>query len=216
MKNANTATTVFETMKAIVEQPGYPYLTHYKDDFYLHDKATILNELVADAKFAWVVNPSGTHLTRIGVHDKQDEWALATIKSGLTSSNLGAQIYLVSLAGVQKVNEAMIQSEIKLRDYVVSNNAVYRKGGQLLAVFDIRNSTKPGDGNQYCHAMYQTTNLAALTRSDLFALRDIATSEAVRLRQSFFVKVEVLTVNGVSVIDLIEKSKATHAVPEAA
>ncbi|MDO9236211.1 MAG: hypothetical protein Q7U28_09300 [Aquabacterium sp.] len=199
-----SAKAIFDAMAAIVEQPGYAYLQAYKDDFYKQDRATILNELAPGAMYLWVVNPNGTHLTRIGVHVKMNEWAMATMKSGLESTKLGAEIYLISVSGVIKVCEQQVEAELRRWHYAVADKTVRDAKGQLIAVFEVRTYMKQGDGNQYADVMFQSSRLQYLTRADLLALRDIGTSETVTGCGSFFAKTDKLTINGQCIQELLD------------
>lgn len=69
----------FAAMRAIVERPGYPYLKHYRDDFYEIDREYLQKSYHDDAKYLWIVRDYGTHLASVGVHPKmyQDsQWEL--------------------------------------------------------------------------------------------------------------------------------------------
>ncbi len=203
---------IFSAMAAIMEQPGYLYAGGVKD-LYKYDKERILEEFVPGARYLWVVSSNGTELTRIGVHSKTNEWASATMVCGLTSSRLGAEIYLVSDFGVRKISESQAKAELDHMDYVVEGRSVHDANGRLLAVFEVRRHFKAGDGNNYAHVTFETKEPELLTKSDLLALRSIATSEAVLAAQSFFVKIETLTINGRCITELIAPPLKATALP---
>lgn len=202
MKKILSPQAIFLAMAAIMEQPGYIYAGGVKD-LYRYDKERILNEFVPGARYLWVVSSNGTELTRIGVHSKTNEWANATMVCALTSSSRGAEIYLVSDFGVRKISESQAKTELDHMDYVVDDKSVHDANGRLLAVFEVRRHFKAGDGNNYAHVTFETKESERLTKSDLLALRSIATSEAVLAAQSFFVKVETLTINGRCITEMI-------------
>lgn len=203
MSRQLSAMAIFHAMTAIVEQPGYVYLQAYKEDFYKHDKTTILNELAKGARYLWVVHPNGTHLTRIGVHPRQNDWATATIESSLRATSLGAEIYLISTAGVRKLTEIEAMSEIRVWQYAVANNTVRDARGRLIGVFEVRKHSKSGDGNHYTNVVFQSACLPSLGKADLLALRDIGLSESTVVWQSLFVQTESLTINGHCVTELL-------------
>ncbi|ABD71989.1 hypothetical protein Rfer_4303 (plasmid) [Rhodoferax ferrireducens T118] len=212
MKLSFSPQAIFLAMAAIMAQPGYPYAGGVKD-LYKYDKERILNEFVPGARYLWVVSAKGTELTRIGVHSKTNEWANATIICALTSSSLGAEIYLVSDFGVRKISESQAKTELAHMDYVVDGRSVHDTNGRLLAVFEVRRHFKAGDGNNYAHVTFETKDPERLTKSDLLALRSIATSEAVLAAQSFFVKIETLTINGRCITEMIAPPEKTTALP---
>jgi len=203
MSEQMSAMAISMAMTAIVEKPGYVYLQAFKDDFYKHDKATILNELAPGARYLWVVHPNGTHLTRVGVHHRQNEWATATIESGLHATSLGAEIYLISTAGVRKITEIEAKAELRVWQYAVANNTVRDVKGRLIGVFEVRKHEKPGDGNHYTNVVFQSACLPCLGKADLLALRDIGLSESTVAWQSLFVQTETLTINGHCVTELL-------------
>ena len=74
-------------------------LQAYEQDFYLYDKVAIQDGWTPEGKFLWVITPNGTHLTEIGIHPKQNDWALATVHSGYKTR----EIYLVSAKGIKQL-----------------------------------------------------------------------------------------------------------------
>ena len=212
MKNKSiglTASQLIEAMKRVVEAPGYPYLKSYKDDFYKHDCIAIQETYGHGVRYLWVVNPYGTHLTRIGVHPRQNEWAVATMESGLRAYDIGVALYLISESGVRQITEQQARCELARWDYACSNANVRDSKGQLLAVWDVEPFRKPSDGDQYCKVAFQSPRLQFMSHSDLLALRDIAVCEGIKAWQSFFVRLDTITVNGMDLSELIVAAKGT-------
>ena len=207
MRTKYSAAAVIAMMKAIVEAPGYQFLQHYKEDFYNSDVATISEVFGPQVQYLWIVRPNGTYLTRLGVHAKQNEHALTTYECGVKATAVGVEAYLVSELGVRKVTLQQIQDLMKCCHYVLVEKTV-RVAGEIIAGIDVRRVTKPGNGNHYVHAVLQSPCLERLTVADLGALRDIAAYEGVALWSSFFVQVEVLTINGQDLNTVIETRKA--------
>lgn len=202
-KNSMAAAAIFAAMKAVVEQEGYPLLKHYRDDFYKIDRGTILNEFTAGSVYLWVVNVSGTHLNRIGVDQKENDWAVAAISDGLTTTRDGIEIYRISDAGVEEITPDQARAEMRKWYYKVDNNVVSTAAGKLLAVVDVRRHFKTGDGNTYATVQFQSPCLEQLSKGDLLALRDIGRGQAVRATSSLFVKIDALTINGQDIGDLL-------------
>jgi hypothetical protein len=201
---------VITEMTAIVEQPGYQFLQAYKNDFYVHDKAQLTENFSLGTRFLWVVNPNGTHLSRLGVHSKSNEWAIATMECGQKSSELGCEIYLISSAGVKKLTELQARTEIARKQYVVEydHNTVTDEDGNLVAVFSVQTYNESGDGNIYANVVFQSPRLQGLSRADLTALREIGFGEATVVCQSFFVHVKKMELNGKSLGELICQTAA--------
>ena len=193
--NESRTNSIYESMKSIVEAPDYKYLKHYKDDFYKHDQKTIRNELSDGSRYLWVVGPNGTHLTRLGVHEKAAEWAKATVVSGMSATNLGVEIYLITIEGVKKLNEKQALTEIEKSDYTHSNGIVRDKNGSVLANIDINRKARPGDGTQYVVGNAQCTDPKKLSVADVLALRDIALYEGAKAWSSLFINLESFSIN---------------------
>jgi hypothetical protein len=205
------AAEIYREMKSIVEAPGYKYLQSYKDDFYKHDAHTINNELVDGSRYLWVVGPSGTHLTRIGVHEKAAEWAKVTVSSGMTATNLGVEIYLVTTKGIKKLDEKQALAEIaKPNDYSYANGVVRDRSGAVLASIDVSKKTRPGDGNQYVVAKAQCKDPNELSTSDILALRDIAQYEGSKAWSSLFIDLESFTINDSPLLDFLPETADFH------
>lgn len=205
MKNEHSAADIFNKMKSIVEQPGSPFLQSYKNDFYTHDHEVISKDLHPGRRFIWVLGPNGTHLTPIGIHPKQNEWALATIHNGLTATAAGVAIYLITTNGVTELTPARAKQEIQGLKFVVTNGVVRKLCGDLFATFNLRRFLKPGNGNQFAEARFDVPNFEHLTMSDILAIRDIATSEAILAWHSFFVQIDEITINDQRIHKLIEE-----------
>ena len=63
-------TQIFDAMKGIVEAPGSPLLKRNQDDFYKHDHRQIEENWDHHARFLWAVGVNGTHLVRLGIHQR--------------------------------------------------------------------------------------------------------------------------------------------------
>ena len=109
------AKTIFESMKRIVEAPGYPLLQSYKDDFYKHDLSLLLQRWSSKSRAIWVVTPNGTHLNFIGHHAKQIE----SVEASLTTGYANIEIYLLSGKGVTAISRERALAEARHLDFFV-------------------------------------------------------------------------------------------------
>jgi hypothetical protein len=203
MGNNPLATRLIAAMSAIVEAPDYPLLKSYKSDFYKRDTEIMKNFCSGD-RHLWVVRESGTHLSRLGVHRKESEWAEATINTSHDTS-AGREIYLVTAKGLALITHSKAMDEIRKYDYEVTRNAVFKKSdNSLVATYSAEVYRKPADGNVYVSVVFQSSQLESLNLSTLNALRVIADAEGTEIASSFFKRIEVLTINGQSLVELIE------------
>ena len=188
---------LLRAMTAIVGAPGYAYLQHFKDDFLQIDHSILLEDFELTSRYVWVVTMNGTHLTRIGIHPKQNSWAEATLDAGSQSSALGAKIYLLSAGGgVREVTRAQAITAMNEYQFKVNNGVVTDRRNDRAIAFKL---TKFFDSkeNRSCTAVqFQCENAGNLDLRTLLALRDIATQESIIAWHSFFCSVRDLTVNG--------------------
>jgi hypothetical protein len=201
------AADIFAKMVAIVEQPGYPLLTHYKVDFYTYDRDEILREASPGARFLWVIRESGTHLQRIGVHNQSNEAAMAGIHAGKTSSKLGCELYLIEGDGLKKVNEVQAIAAMKRMEFTIRGNDVIDSKGQIVASMDVEAYRKPIDANNYTNVNFQLNSnrsVSELKYAVVAALRTIAIDESVSRCQSLFVRVESITIDGQDISDAMD------------
>lgn len=194
---------ITDAMKAVVEAPGYPFLESNKDDFYKHDLPTIENELEDGARYLWVLAKNSSHITRIGVHPKQDDWAKATISVGMQSTALGIDAYLVTTKEVKKLSERQAYDEINRQQYTCADGMVRNSSGLAIATIHLQKKTKPGDGNHYFTVQYNKTGWADITRKDALALRDIAINEGILTWGTLFVRAEQISLDGIPIEELI-------------
>lgn len=213
-----TAAQIVAAMKSIVEAPNYPFLKAYKDDFYKHDIATIEQGSGECYEYLWVVSLNGTHLTRIGIHERQNDWAKATLESSVTQSSAGADIYRISSSGLRKVTYSQALDALKDYDYVVHENAIRSKQSDFTATFKATQVRAPGNGNQYVDVVIEATVKTAIPHHRLTALVAIAGCEGIKAWGSLFVQVRSVTLNGQDIASLIEEAaiRPVGAFPQAA
>ncbi|KLR59287.1 hypothetical protein [Diaphorobacter sp. J5-51] len=126
---------IYAQMKIVAEaakQRGL--LQAYEQDFYLYDNHALQSGWTPEGKFLWVITPNGTHLTEIGIHPKQNDWALATVHSGYKTR----EIYLVSANGIKQLTVEKAESEIKKLDYIVDGSTIKDKTGEVLAYMRLK------------------------------------------------------------------------------
>jgi hypothetical protein len=194
------ARTVFEAMRAIVEAPG-SILKHYKQDFYKYD-ARYLARTHALGLHVWILRDSGTHLVRIGVHERMNLELDAALHAGREE----CEIYLIDpeRVSIKPITEARVRDLMKSFEYQTNNGNV-TKAGQCIAWLDVRitpwSDGKPPQGIVKIETMSQR-----LSKGDLIALRQIAECEVIAATQSLFTGTKECTIRGEDVFDLIARA----------
>ena len=193
------ANQLLAAMQQIIETPGYPYLVSHKEDFYLIDTATLRANFSAGVRYLWVVNKYGTHLTRLGVHPRANSWARATVMSGIQSSDLGAQLYLLNDEGVKLISREQADAEIGRMDYTTVGKVVRRQCGASVATVNIGSYGFDEGGSRFCNLVLHCESPDTLKQADLTALGAIAACEAEEHAQAFFVRVDSILLNGMPI-----------------
>ena len=184
------AKTIFESMKRIVEAPGYPLLRSYKDDFYKHDLSLLLQRWSSKSRAIWVVTPNGTHLNFIGHHAKQIE----SVEASLSTGYANFEIYLLSEKGVTAISRERALTEARHLDFLVKGQSLLDKAGEKLATFEI----------EPCGQAYRNRTCVHFTSTPAFnqnafvlsALIEVAIQETIVACSSLFSGVELVTLDG--------------------
>ncbi len=119
------AEKLFENMKAIVERDGYPLLTSYKVDFYVHDLEYLRQNDAPGVKFMWIVRESGSYLCRLGVAPRVN--AEVDYAIDIHDANR-REVYLLDRdAGTVKLlDDATAKRRLKEFDYKVERCTISR------------------------------------------------------------------------------------------
>ena len=203
MTNAigSQAVAIFEAMREVVEAPGYPYLNHYKVDFYKYDFDHIMRTYTTGVRYLWVVRDCGTHLLNLGVHAKMTEEIKAVFS--LFSE---CAIYIVDKDKVKEITLEHAKFEIERSDYQLKNGVVYSRG-TILATLKVKMLPQ-----RYCQEREYGVDYSSmaryLTAKDLLALLQIARCEVVEKAQTFFAKSGPVTLDGHDLHDLFVSTNA--------
>ncbi len=205
-----SANQTFEAMRGVIESPGYPYLKHYRQDFYEHDRRFIERNHSTDASYLWIVRESGTHLIALGVHPKMCEEGFAAMRlSG------ACDLYLVKRERVKSVGFEEAERLLREFRYRVDGASVVNAQG-VLAGFTV--SMSPWHAGSVKGTVRYTTGASSrsLSLGDLIALAQIAECEVIRSTQSLFTPTELILLDGADLRDLIEQRRQdTPAAPRA-
>lgn len=192
----------FKAMRSVIESPGYPYLKHYQQDFYEHDRRFMERNYTSEASYLWIVRECGTHLIPLGVHAKMcDEGCAAMSMSG------PSDLFLVKRGQIKKLvrDEALRL----LRDfrYRIEGGSVIDARG-FLASFSISMSAwsaGPVKGTVRYHTGASTRSLSF---GEWIALAQIAECEVIRSSQSLFTPTETILLDGADLRELIAQHRA--------
>ncbi|WP_194713113.1 hypothetical protein [Noviherbaspirillum soli] len=194
------AEKLFEQMKAIVERAGYPLLTSYKVDLYVHDLEYLRQNDAPGVKFMWIVRESGTYLCRLGVAPRVN----AEVDYAIDMHDANRrEVYLLDRdAGTVKLlDDATAKRRLKEFDYKVERCTVSRKG-EPIAVADIRLTSwtngKPQTGTVHYH-----TGQEKFPLETLYALRSLAVCFVIEATHSLFTATEKIYIEGTDINELI-------------
>lgn len=207
-------TMLIEQMKAIVEQDGYPFLKHYKSDFYECD-LRLLNALyTSKSRWLWILRENGSHLLRIGVHERETEAAFIYIDNAMKSTAIGGDFYVLSADGVKRLNQEQAKLAVMKIDYVVKGERIAKTSGEEIANIAVNAYTMPSDGNVYADVNVTSIPGYLPDLGDLSALAIIGVREAEKKAGSMFVKIKKFTFDEADIHDEIEKRKLNRALAQ--
>jgi hypothetical protein len=211
-ENQMHAEILFETMKAIVERDGYPLLTSYKVDFYVHDLEYLRQNDAPGVKFMWIVRESGSYLCRLGVAPRVNAEVDYAIE--IRDANR-REVYLLDRdAGTVKLlDDATAKRRLKEFDYKVERCTISRRG-EPIAVADTRLTTwtngKPPTGTVHFHTGQVTFSLETL-----YALRSLAVCFVIEASHSLFTATEKIYIEGTDINELIAAHPERVSIPAA-
>lgn len=185
-------TQIFDAMKGIVEAPGSPLLKRNQDDFYKHDHRQIEENWDHHARFLWAVGVNGTHLVRLGIHQRSIDAAKAMIES-VNRDSAASELFLLTSKGVTKISSDRATREAEKLDYLVDHQTVRDANGRLLARFIV--TTRWHLGRNCGSVEFGTPHGVSLTRGQKLALVGIAQEEVIQAFGSFWVVTERVTLN---------------------
>jgi hypothetical protein len=195
------AEKLFEGMTSIVEQAGYPLLTSYKQDLYVHDREYLRQNDAPGVKFMWIVRESGTYLCRLGVAPRVN--AEVDYAIDIHDANR-RQIYLLDRdAGtVKAIDDAAAKRRLNEFDYKVERTTVSRRG-EPIAVADVR-LTSWTQGKAPTGTVDYYTGKERFELETLYALRSLAVCMVIEATHSLFTATEKVSIGGVNINELIE------------
>lgn len=187
-KKAQT-TPVFEQLRQIVEAPGYPFLRHYKEDFYRHDNNYLARTIADGVRYLWIARANGSHLVRLGVHQKMHgeiEAVLDTFPDESMDIRLVKVASMDKPANVVKINATKAREELKRLDYKVEGATVINRAGDRIASMLVKITGWSTGERPYGVVRIQPAGGGTMSRADLIALGQITECEVIRESGSLF------------------------------
>lgn len=175
---------IFLLMQGFIRSVEGQLLTAYRNDFFVHDKEYLEANWNSESTMVWVVTPNGTHLTEIGLHVRQNEWAIATLQTGYRDQ----AAFLVDNRGLHAVTKEKALAACKALRYSLSGTLVKNQQGHTIAALTMRpRRVQAAQGGDVEFCLAENVKLSPELRH---ALNAIAVSEMVRHYGSWFCKVD--------------------------
>lgn len=177
-ENWSDAFAAMEKVVKSVQKRGL--LENYQKDFFEFDRNFLQSQWTSEGKFIWVITPNGTHLSEIGLHKKQNEWALATIHTGYKN----VAIFIVAKSEVKEITKEKAEAEIQQLDFHVNQGVVCNSSGDVLAYMHI--SPRQNQSRQGGEVRFTLAENKHYTNRFKHILSVIATSEMAKYYGSWF------------------------------
>jgi hypothetical protein len=187
-------------MAALLDQPALQFFTSYRDDFSVHDRRELTEFGAPGNTYLWVVGESGTHLTRLGIHTKHDEWMRAVLEQVEREKNASYKVYFVSMANITEIDVPHARQLLaREHDYSVTYASIMRKTfGDSKLVADYR-LTWDGGWAKEREATVRFDAPEVLGAEDVTALRILANNIVVIDARSLFAKLKSIQINGLDI-----------------
>lgn len=165
-----------------------------KNDFHV-DCESLRNWHSPSARWLWVIDNYGTHLVRLGVHEKESSWGHAVI------GNYGesAEYYLLKGYSLKRISVKEAKAVLSQFDYTVRDGFIF-KGEKRIASIQL-NVQRPTIKENHYSAKAVVASIDNLSSDDITAIRYIALGESVRGSQSLFVGVREIIIDGEAIQD---------------
>lgn len=137
--------SVYDLMAARLQQPDMQgFLTHFRQDFYEHDKAILLEWGAPGVEYLWGVRETGTELHRLAVHARAAEW----FQCAISHEWQAYKVFHVSDRGLREITRDKAREMLKRFDYAsraTMNGFRMLRGDTPIADLVIRVESRPCD-----------------------------------------------------------------------
>lgn len=199
-----TPESVHRQVMNLVNVKDYPYLKAYRQDLEESDLEYLRHNWDPDGRYLWLIKANGTELTRLGVHPKLNEYALAALASGKRDSAKGCDVLLVTRGQVKRISADMAKVEALKMDYLIEGRTIQTADGKPLASIMVDHFRR--GNHQTGIVKFGSAHGVRITRPQKIALRHIAQCELVKAWQSFFCSIEDIQLNGRALFEEVESA----------
>jgi len=199
--------SIFNLMKARLDDPDMAFFTHYRDDFFVHDHRELVQWGAEHASYLWFVRESGSDIIRLGVCSKHVERGQA-----LLDMHDWSRGKLFHLCGGAAARANLVEVDTaKARGLLEQPPAYQRSAGivthrqdgmrsevaRMRIVWD-RGWTSAPKAEVKC-------DMPLPTLDHVTAIRLLAMAEVVEESGSLFTPIQSLVVNGEDITDLVAR-----------
>jgi hypothetical protein len=182
------ANKIIDAMLAEVERYKLELLQRYPNDLLVHDRISLERGAHAGAKFCWMVGDSHTHLARLGVHSKLNEYP-----TFLTNYCANDRFYVIDVA---RNGESFTLKEVT-REFFPSLSRTpipYKRVGQANGFWLYKNDARVGSvsivrAGTYEKPVYETALavMAGTSEGDKAVLEHWSMQAAIEMAGTLFV-----------------------------
>jgi len=206
---------IFDLMKARLEAPDMAFFTHYRDDFFVHDRRELVQWGAEGASYVWFVRESGSDIIRLRVCPKHVERGQALLD--LHDWRRGKLFHLISGGGTVRPSITEVGVE-KARTLLEQPSDYQRSGG---IVTHVRHGMRSEiarlrivweRGWASAPKASVKCDLSASTLPHVTALRLLAMAAVVEDSGSLFTPIQNIAINGEDITDLVARLRRDAAI----
>ena len=195
--STGNALDMYEAMRSIIEAPGYPFLTHYKDDFYKLDRAYILSTYTPNMPYFWVVRETGTDLVMAGLSQHHHD----TIDAAIHCCGGNCEMYFIQNGKLRRMTKETMREALKKYSYALQDSVIYADSKAIGSVHDIQFHREDG-----ATVLLRSAPEHRLTREQMQACISLAETEVRRQSQSLFARTRSIYLDGQDLRELVSQA----------
>ncbi|OJY94465.1 MAG: hypothetical protein BGP25_05595 [Lysobacterales bacterium 63-13] len=196
-----TSGELFDAMKAITETAGYPFLKHYKDDLHKVDREYLSKFWTVGSTFIWIVREMGTHLYPVGVDVMFQTHTESVLK---TFGEDKTDLYLIRRGTLKRITRSQAREAMASPVYVTENGMIFRHK-EAFACIDVIPDSRGARSSSV--VITATRDQRTYSLEELLSLQMVAECEAVRVSQSFFAPIGLITLDGIDIEERIRLAR---------
>lgn len=198
---------IFNMMERRLAQPDCAFFTHYREDFFVHDRKQLVEFGGRGADYLWIVRSAGTHLIQLGVSVKASDWGFAALEA----ESVG-KVFHVTTSALREVSHEKARELLARMDYTTQEgecSAHVSYGGETLAMLEVQ-TVRPWAEVPRHSVHIKSTGAAIRSSLHLSALRRIAQG-IVEKKFNLFAPIDAITVDGTCVLQALAAAHEREA-----